>query len=259
MEEFFRIYWPYISAGTTAAGAVGAWFVSQMFAVRKIESSERNELLTRIHQYSERQDDRLRERDDQIEKLTKDLIESRFRVAEISKTNVLPIDVVKAVIDADVGLAWANERVGPDLWRMVRVSPGYARLYLGGTSRIYDGKYDAEIWGDELGLIFTQENEHVYASQTGITVRNRVHSEHTGAEGYFIGRKFSLRLSTGEDIVMGSGDHLSLADAKLLFGDEIAEIDQAADIAIEQAKNTVTKKKRNTAKKPRSRTNTKKK
>lgn len=139
--------------------------------------------------------------------------------------------MIKAVIDADVGLAWANERVGPNQWRMIRVSPGYARLYLGGTSRIYDGKYDTEIWGDALGEIFTKENEQVYASQSGITVRNRVLSDHTGAEGYFVGRKFSLRLDTGEDIVIGSGDHLSLADGKLLFGDEVNDIDNAMHIA----------------------------
>lgn len=89
MSEIFALYGPYITGFFAAVGAAISWFFAQMMAVRKVENSERTELLDRIHQYSERQDDRLKERDDQIEKLTKALIEARFKIVEISKTNIL--------------------------------------------------------------------------------------------------------------------------------------------------------------------------
>jgi hypothetical protein len=196
---------------STIAGGAVTWIASQVWLSKKHESSERAEFITRVNEYSDRQDIRIKDRDEQIENLTKELIQARLQLSE-KVTGIPPLEVIKSVIDADIGIMWVKRRVSDGKFAMVRVSEGYARLYLGGSPEIYDNLNDDQIWPKEVADLFLQADELVYKRQQGLEICEKVEGSPTKVRGYIRGRKYPLRIGAF-DLVFGIGEHLSKEDA----------------------------------------------
>jgi hypothetical protein len=205
--EFLPEHWALISAICTFVGGTISWVVSQIWASKKHESSERADFITRVNEYSDRQDIRLKDRDDQIEILTKQLIEARLQISE-NTTHTPPLEVIKFVVDADIGIMWVKRRVSPNNFVMIRVSRGYAQKYLGGSQEAYDNLPDDRVWPKDLAQAFNNNDEQVYQKQQGIEVNERMYGSATGVTGYFRGRKYPLRVGSF-DLVFGIGDHFT--------------------------------------------------
>lgn len=176
--------------GVPVAGAV-AWIWNEYRKDRK-ERSETD--IARERTYADRLEQRLKARETDIERLTKDLMTARLEGG--SK----PEDILKAIIDNDPGISWAKCRAESGDYYMVRVSVGYARAILGNAPEFYDNKRDDQIWDAATALMFKKNDELVHTKQEGI------HLVEETPRGKFVGRKFPLRLGTC-DYVVGIGSY----------------------------------------------------
>lgn len=191
-----------IIAFLPTVGLAIAWIYTQHRNSKKSEREAKLSEADRERAYSDRMEQRLREKERELEYALTQLMEAKLN-------NTLdPEAVLKEIIDKDPGLMFAKRRMNEHEYQMVRVSAGYARKYLGGPKEFYDNKTDTEIWGDELGKLFNDADERVYKGQIGIHVEEPADSKLTQVKGYFVGRKFPIRL--GEtDYVIGIGEHVN--------------------------------------------------
>lgn len=169
-------------------GIAIAWIWTE---ARKKKKEDALDVVDRERTYSERLEGRLKDREADIERLSKELLAARH--------NEDPEDVLKSIVDSDVGVSWVKVRLGPKDYRMLRVSLGYAKLLLKDAPESYDGKTDAQIWGAEAAAKFTANDEKVHTTQTGMHVVEKVNG------GIFTGRKFPLHVA-GKNYIVGIGN-----------------------------------------------------
>lgn len=184
--------------------AIGWIWRERRFRLR----TEKHDALTeadRERAYSERMEKRLRDKEKELEYALTQLMELKLN------NSPDPEAVLKEIIDNDPGLMFAKKRVAPNRYVMLRVSRGYAALYLGGPKEFYDNKEDYEVWGTELGGLFNVADEEVYKTQLGIHVEEKIISPLTGIKGTFKGRKFPVRI--GDTVyIIGIGHHANRYD-----------------------------------------------
>ena len=171
-------------------GVALAWVWTEL---RKKKKEDALDVVDRERTYSERLEGRLKDRETDIERLSKELLAARVSAHED------PEDVLKSIVDNDVGVSWVKKRVGPNQYRMLRVSLGYAKLLLKDAPESYDGKTDEQIWGAEAAARFTANDEKVHTTQAGMHVTEGVNG------GSFVGRKFPLHIA-GNNYIVGIGN-----------------------------------------------------
>lgn len=167
-----------------------AWIWTEF---RKKKKEDAVDVVDRERTYSERLEGRLKDRESDIERLSKDLLAARVSAHEE------PEDVLKSIVDNDVGVSWVKKRIGANDYRMLRVSLGYAKLLLKDAPESYDGKTDEQIWGAEAAARFTANDEKVHTTQAGMHVTENVNG------GSFVGRKFPLHIA-GNNYIVGIGN-----------------------------------------------------
>lgn len=193
---------------------LGPWVRSQLRKSQELEDSREEKISKREIAYSKllqdridekvsqltRMETRVEERDKAIEHLTQDLIAAR------TQNNEDPVDVVAKIISADPGISFAKKRIGPGEFRMIRVSEGFAKTLLEGPAEMYDGHPDEEFFEKESAIKYNEDDEKVYTSQEGLSVKDLFTSSTSGFSGWFYGRKYHVRLSDGTDVIIGTGD-----------------------------------------------------
>lgn len=166
---------------------------------RKAKKEQKIEDLTeaeRERSYSDRVTIRMKNAEETIERITKELTEEKLKQGK----HLIPSDVLRDLIDNDPGISWVKRRMGVMEYVMIRCSKGYARELLEGPPEIYDGKTDKEVWGEETAKLFNSNDEAVYKKQEGIHI-----IEEIANKGKFVGRKFPIRLPDGVDYIVGIG------------------------------------------------------
>lgn len=166
-----------------------AWIITER---RKAMKEDEKDTSERERTYSDRLENRLKERESDIERLSKEIMALR--------DNLSPEDVIKSLIDNDPGISWAKRRVGVGMFVMVRVSSGYAKTLLRGAPEDYDGKRDSDMWPPGQAETFAKNDELVHTQQEGL------HVEEPVSNGKFIGRKFPVHIR-GNNYVVGIGNY----------------------------------------------------
>jgi len=192
------MYREWIEEGLKIVGPLGlaiAWLWNERRKAAKEQSSSKLTEADRERAYSDRMEARLKVKEQELEHALLALMEARMGT-------IPPEILLKEIVDADPGVMFIKKRLAAFEYEMVRVSIGYARLYLGSSALDYDGKSDFEIWGPND---FNKTDEEVYSSQTGKHIRELINAK-TGVTGYFVGRKFPVRLE-GVDYIVGIGSH----------------------------------------------------
>ncbi len=192
MLDMIAQYLPTIGV---AIGVAVTWLWAEY---RKKKKEDEATIAERERSYTERLEGRLKDREVEIERLSKDLLAARTIDQD-------PEDVLKNLVDSDIGISWVKRRVSSTEYRMLRVSAGYARILLKDAPEYYDGKSDAEVWGDETAARFLANDEDVHARQEGKHVVEEVKN------GRFIGRKFPIYIS-GRNYIIGIGDFEVVGD-----------------------------------------------
>jgi hypothetical protein len=186
---------PAVITIATPVGAALVWIIAERKKYQKTESDRANTEAERERSYAERITNRLKVSEETIERLTLELVEERLK----HNVGLIPSDVLRTIVDNDPGLSWVKHRVKEGVYNMVRVSDGYAKLFLKGPAGLYDGKSDYDIWPKEIADQFVKNDELVYKTQEGH------HIVEPTTEGRFVGRKFPVRLSDGQDYIVGIG------------------------------------------------------
>jgi hypothetical protein len=176
--------------GTPVGGAI-AWLWNEM---RKAGKERSLSDIERERTYADRLETRLKDREADIERLSKELMTAR------TADGLGPEEVLRSLIDGDPGISWVKKRISASNYVMVRVSLGYARDLLQGAPEDYDGKRDDQIWPAATAAIFAANDEKVHKSQQGLHV-----TEEFGT-GKFIGRKFPVHMA-GNNYVVGIGSY----------------------------------------------------
>lgn len=198
VEEFFALISNSIPTLLTIATPIGAaivWVVAERRKHKKESDVRDQNEADRERSYADRVTNRLKTAEETIERLTRELVEERLK----HNVGLIPADVLKTIVDNDPGLSWVKRRVKEGVYHMVRVSDGYAKVILQGPAELYDGKTDFEIWPNETAYLFSQNDELVYRTQEGH------HLIEPTPGGRFVGRKFPVRLSDGQDYIVGIG------------------------------------------------------
>lgn len=151
-------------------------------------------------------EDRIRRLESEKESLHRQIIDLHINIAQTQGIN--PTQVLQSLVAADIGMMWVKERIGPKKYTMLCVSLKYANLYLGGPVQLYNNKSDEEIFGKKPAELYTANDELVYVEQKGRHVKERIQGAPTGITGYFVGRKFPLRLPDDRDFIVGIGEHI---------------------------------------------------
>lgn len=189
MNEFMTFLTTYVPVlGPPLAVAI-AWIVTE---TRKSKKEDEKDTSERERTYSDRLENRLKEREADIERLSKEIMALR--------DNLSPEDVIKSLIDNDPGISWAKRRSANGVFVMVRVSSGYAKVLLKGAPEDYDGKRDSEMWSAVQAESFAKNDELVHTRQEGL------HVEEAVGNGKFIGRKFPVHIR-GNNYVVGIGNY----------------------------------------------------
>jgi hypothetical protein len=181
----------WIAAIGTPVGAAIAWLWNE---VRKNASEKAKTDIERERTYADRVEAKLREREIDVERLSKELMLAR------TAEGLSPEEVMRALADNDPGISWVKKRISAFNYVMVRVSRGYAVEILHGAPEDYDGKRDNQIWPSELAAKFTSNDELVHTSQVGTHVIEQL----TG--GKFTGRKFPVHIA-GNNYIVGIGSY----------------------------------------------------
>lgn len=114
---------------------------------------------------------------------------------------------------------------------MLAITDLYAATYLGQPARIYEGRRDADIWGEELATAFVQNDfEARKKPNEWIAVNEMANSPLTGIRGNWIGVK-RYEAINGKGYWFGIGIHLN-PDGTIIglefLGDELKSIIEAA-------------------------------
>jgi len=181
----------WIAGVGTPVGASIAWLWNE---VRKNAKEKATSDIERERTYADRLENRLRDREADIERLSKELMLAR------TADGLAPEEVLRSLIDNDPGISWVKKRISASNYIMVRVSAGYARELLHGAPEEYDNKRDDQIWPAALAARFAANDEHVHSNQTGVHVVEELPA------GKFIGRKFPVHI-TGANYVIGIGSY----------------------------------------------------
>lgn len=181
----------WVAAVGTPVGGAFVWLWNE---VRKSGKEKSSSDIERERTYADRLESRLRDREADIERLSKELMGAR------TASGLAPEEVLRGVIDNDPGISWVKKRISASNYVMVRVSYGYARDLLHGAPEDYDGKRDDQMWPAALAAPFVVNDELVHTGQTGIHVVEIL--EH----GKFIGRKFPVHIA-GNNYVVGIGSY----------------------------------------------------
>lgn len=167
-----------------------AWIWAQLRLSDKEEHAQKLEIEERERAYSERLEKRL-------EKAQKELETALVALKDQENAE----ELLKAVVSADPGIMFVKKRISNKNYIVLRVSKGYAVAYLGGPSSVIEGQNEKMMNCD-----FSVNDEQVYASQSGMMVREPIFSPFTGIKGVFVGRKFPLNFS-GQAYIIGVGEH----------------------------------------------------
>lgn len=176
--------------GTPVGGAV-VWIWNE---IRKNGKERAASDIERERTYADRIEARLRDREADIERLSKELMLAR------TADGLTPEEVLRSLIDNDPGISWVKKRISASNYIMVRVSRGYAVSILHGAPEDYDGKRDEQVWPKETALTISTSDEKVHTSQMGMHVSEKI------GEGIFIGRKFPVHIA-GSNYVVGIGSY----------------------------------------------------
>lgn len=181
----------WIAAVGTPIGGAFVWIWNE---IRKTGKEKISSDIERERTYADRLESRLRDREADIERLSKELMLSR------TADGLSPEEVMRSVIDNDPGISWVKKRISASNYIMVRVSRGYAVTILHGAPEDYDGKRDDQIWPADMAAKFTVNDELVHTTQVGAHVNEELKS------GKFIGRKFPVHIA-GNNYVVGIGSY----------------------------------------------------
>lgn len=181
----------WIAAVGTPVGGAFVWLWNE---IRKGGKEKTLSDIERERTYADRLENRLRDRESDIERLSKELMTAR------TASGLAPEEVIRSLIDNDLGVSWVKKRISASNYVMVRVSAGYARDLLHGAPEDYDGKRDDQMWPAALAAKFTVNDELVHTSQVGIHVVEELEF------GKFIGRKFPVHIA-GNNYVVGIGSY----------------------------------------------------
>ncbi|MEO0870395.1 MAG: hypothetical protein AAFY19_00340 [Pseudomonadota bacterium] len=185
------------------AGGAIVWAVNELRKTRTEEVSRRDKLAEMELRYSERLERRVDRANKEIEALSRDLLESRLKLADAGSD---PLDVVRLIIRTnDSGWMWAKKRIDEFTYEMVEVSMCYARDLLGGPPEKYVGNEDSVIFPTDSSDTFNYFDEVAYTEQRGIIAREAITDSPTGLKGICVSRKWPVRLPDGTDIIFGVG------------------------------------------------------
>lgn len=176
--------------GTPVGGAI-VWLWNE---VRKSASDKTKSDIERERTYADRLENRLRDRETDVERLSKELMLAR------TAEGLAPEEVLRSLVDGDPGISWVKKRISASNYIMVRVSSGYARDLLHGAPEEYDGKRDDQVWPAAVAAKFNENDERVHTTQVG------THVVEVLKDGKFIGRKFPVHIA-GNNYVVGIGSY----------------------------------------------------
>lgn len=216
-------YWPIITGGATLVGGGVTWLAMYVREVRKDERDDVSGQITTFEALLDRAtatisglEEKLYARDERVDKLLLERQEAAERLLELklalADRGTPPADVLRTIVDRDPGLMWAKKRLPDGRYVMLRVSEGYARLFLKGPASFYDGKQDSEIWPQEVADMFHINDELVYQEQRGRRIEEEIQTT-DGRTGVFRGRKYPVRLADGFHYIIGVGEYLDDDDA----------------------------------------------
>jgi len=174
----------------TPIGLAIAWIWAQIRLSDKEEHNQQLEIEERERAYSKRVEERLEKAQKELE-----------NALQVLKTQQNAEEVLKTVVASDPGIMFIKKRIGARQYEYLKVSRGYAIMYLGGPSELIEGKNEAI-----LGLDFSENDEFVYRSQVGHMFKEPISSPFTNVKGLFVGRKFPVT-TQGNTYIIGVGDH----------------------------------------------------
>jgi hypothetical protein len=218
---------PVLLTIATAIGSAYVWNAEQKLKTEKAaidsENSAQDRQFGYLRDQLESEKEYTRTLSDRITDLNSrnyQLVEENVRLKLAQASDGTPaIDVIRRFVQADPGIAWFKIRVAQYQYTMGGVSAGYGPAILCGPGDNYIGRRDHEFFPTDVAEEFAREDEKVFRTQDGVIVRNRLEIPCNGFEGFFEGRKFHVRLDTGEDLIVGSG--ILVADeTELLDGGE---------------------------------------
>jgi hypothetical protein len=121
-----------------------------------------------------------------------------------------PILVVKQLVHSFPGLFWCKRRIDDKIFVMIAVSKEYARFYLGMPTHEYEDKRDSEIYDNDRGDSFNDNDEEAYRTQLLVEVRENIGVAPSGVTGFFTGYKWCIMLDDGTALIFGYGTHEQL-------------------------------------------------
>ncbi len=189
-------------------GGAIVWMYTQWEKSKRTKAEAQKTIAEREQTYSQIVENRNKILLEENELLRKKLLD--YHLNNISKKDVSVSDLIKELIDGDPGVSWAKIRVSENVFKVIRVSPGYARLYLNENPEYYDDKTPEEIFGKEIGTRYAKSDEKVYRNQYGVHIREEVTTAPSGRVGYFVGRKYSVYIKDDHNYIFGSGYHENL-------------------------------------------------
>ena len=195
----------YIQWGLPLLSGTIVWILQERRKEIARKQERENTLIEREREYSLMIEERIEQLLKRNEQLHTELIAERLEKTTTHRLD--PEDILKSVIDSDNGLSWCKQRLGPNTFKMLRVSKGYARMYLAGPPELYDGLEDHQIYPKDVSEKFNEHDEKCYQIQEGINVSEEIKNTLSGVEGWFIGRKYSIRLMNGNDYIFATGYH----------------------------------------------------
>ena len=181
----------WIAAVGTPVGGAFVWLWNE---IRKSGKEKSSSDIERERTYADRLETRLRDREADIERLSKELMLAR------TADGLSPEEVLRMFVDNDPGISWVKKRISASTFIMVRVSRGYAVKILHGAPEDYDGKRDDQVWPAETAATLSKSDEDIHANQEGKHVSEKI------GEGTFIGRKFPVHIA-GSNYVVGIGSY----------------------------------------------------
>jgi hypothetical protein len=186
-------------------GGAIVWLYTQWEKKKKLRKEEEKTIAEREQTYSQLIESRNKVLLEENEALRKKILD--IQLNSMNNRNLSVTDILKELIDSDPGVSWVKIRVTEHLYRIVRVSPSYARLYLVENPEYYDNKTMHDIYGKDLGEQYSKDNEIIYRNQEGVHVKNKVLNAPSGIKGHFVGRKYPIYIEGDHNYIFVSGYH----------------------------------------------------
>jgi len=211
-------YWPYITGAATAVGGGVTWLAMYVKEVRKDERADSEGQIKTFESLLDRAtatitglEEKLYARDERVDRLLMERQEAAERLLELklalADRGTPPADVLRSIIDRDPGLMWAKKRLPDGRFTMLRVSEGYARLFLKGPASFCVCKMDEDFWPKDVADAFHENDEAVYQEQRGRRIEELIQTT-DGRTGVFRGRKYPVRLADGFHYIIGVGEYV---------------------------------------------------